>query len=254
MTGEPEEVLTGGNMDPVVRIGDTVRRTTGPWTPAVHALLDACASAGIPEVPRVLGTDGRGREVLSFIPGDTMSELPPEQVWSRDLLVAAAQVLRRIHDATEGLVGNATVWRQPDHPPREVICHNDFAPYNLIVRDGSLVGVIDVDMASPGSRLWDVAYLAYRLAPFADDAHGFEAAAHGQPEERVALLVRAYGADWSLAEVARMVVRRLEELATFTDGRAARTGRGDLSSHAAMYRRDAHRLRRLPQTARRTRP
>ena len=26
-------------MTPVVRVGDTVRRTAGPWTPAVHGLL-----------------------------------------------------------------------------------------------------------------------------------------------------------------------------------------------------------------------
>jgi hypothetical protein len=32
--------LGGGNMSSgVVRVGDTVRRPAGPWTPAVHALL-----------------------------------------------------------------------------------------------------------------------------------------------------------------------------------------------------------------------
>ena len=32
--------LGGGNVSGgVVRIGDTVRRPAGPWTPAVHALL-----------------------------------------------------------------------------------------------------------------------------------------------------------------------------------------------------------------------
>jgi hypothetical protein len=39
MTDEPEVPLTGGDMTAVVRVGDTVRRTAGPWTPAVHALL-----------------------------------------------------------------------------------------------------------------------------------------------------------------------------------------------------------------------
>jgi thiamine kinase-like enzyme len=37
---ERERVLTGGLATPeVVRVGDTVRRTAGRWTPAVHALL-----------------------------------------------------------------------------------------------------------------------------------------------------------------------------------------------------------------------
>lgn len=35
--------LAGGNMQPVVRVGDTVRRVAGEWTPAVHALLAAPA-------------------------------------------------------------------------------------------------------------------------------------------------------------------------------------------------------------------
>ena len=34
-----EQPLTGGNVAAgVVRVGDTVRRPSGPWTPAVHTL------------------------------------------------------------------------------------------------------------------------------------------------------------------------------------------------------------------------
>ena len=34
-----EKVLTGGSMTAVVRVGNTVRRTAGPWTPTIHMLL-----------------------------------------------------------------------------------------------------------------------------------------------------------------------------------------------------------------------
>jgi hypothetical protein len=34
-----EERLEGGYADGAVRVGSTVRRPAGPWTPAVHALL-----------------------------------------------------------------------------------------------------------------------------------------------------------------------------------------------------------------------
>jgi len=124
-----------------------------------------------------------------------------------------------------------------------VICHNDVAPYNLIVRDSRLVGVIDADMASPGSRLWDVAYLAHRLAPFAEDASDFDPTVHGSPSVRVALLVEAYGGSWSQEEVVGMIVARLEELVVFTERRAAETGRREFLDHVAMYRRDVGRLR-----------
>lgn len=64
-----EEPLTGGNLnDQIVRVGDTVRRTPGPWTPPVHTLLEHLVSVGYP-APRPMGFDDRGREVLSYEPG-----------------------------------------------------------------------------------------------------------------------------------------------------------------------------------------
>ena len=134
-------------------------------------------------------------------------------------------------------------WRQPAREPAEVICHNDFAPYNLIVDGDRLVGVIDFDMASPGSRLWDIAYLAYRLAPYAEDAEGFDADRHGTRAERLADLISAYGMGYTPDDVRQTAARRLDALAEFTKDRADETGRSDLAGHAAMYRRDARRLR-----------
>jgi hypothetical protein len=62
--------LAGGNMSGgVVRVGDTVRRPAGPWTPAVHALLTHLHAAGFRGAP--LMTDAYGlteRERLDIIP------------------------------------------------------------------------------------------------------------------------------------------------------------------------------------------
>jgi len=61
-----EEPLPGGNTTRgVVRIGDTVRRPAGPWTPAVHALLDHLQAVGFRGAPRAHGLDDKGREVLA---------------------------------------------------------------------------------------------------------------------------------------------------------------------------------------------
>lgn len=235
--------LAGGNMDPVVRIGDTVRRTTGPWTESVHGLLDAYAEAGLDETPRALGIDARGREILTFLPGEPLSESAPEVLWAPSTLTAAARLLRRLHDASTTLLAEPGIWRTEEHPPAEVICHNDFAPYNLIAADGLLVGVIDFDMASPGSRLWDLAYLAYRIVPLAEDARGFDDIRFGAREKRLRTLVDSYGLGISTDAVVEAAARRLDALAAFTGQRAEKTGRSDLRAHAAMYRRDAGRLR-----------
>ncbi|WOF23769.1 phosphotransferase [Microbacterium betulae] len=235
--------LVGGNMDPVVRIGDTVRRTKGPWTESVHSLLGTYAEAGLTETPRALGIDARGREILTFLPGEPLSESAPEVLWAPSTLTAAAGLLRRLHDASAPLVGEPGIWRMEDHPPTEVICHNDFAPYNLIASDGRLVGVIDFDMASPGSRLWDLAYLAYRIVPLAEDARGFDDVRFGARDDRLRTLVDSYGLDASPDAVVDAAGRRLDALAAFTERRAEVTGRSDFVEHAAMYRRDAERLR-----------
>ncbi|GAA3645266.1 aminoglycoside phosphotransferase family protein [Microbacterium marinilacus] len=243
MPSADEEMLSGGNTAPVVRVGDTVRRATGRWTPAVHRLLRLCEDADVPGVPRVRGVDGRHREILSFVPGAVLAEADPNVLWSREVLRAAARLLRRIHDAATPLAAAGLTWRLPPRELAEVVCHNDFAPYNLLVQDGELSGAIDFDFAAPGPRLWDVSYLAYRMAPFAEDAQGFDAARFGSADERAGELVAAYGMRWSADEVRAMAAERLQELASYTEGRAAVTGREDFVAHAAMYRRDAARLR-----------
>jgi hypothetical protein len=42
------------------RLGDEVHSATGPWTPAVRALLRYLESAGFEAAPRVLGLDEDG--------------------------------------------------------------------------------------------------------------------------------------------------------------------------------------------------
>ncbi|MDY0909828.1 phosphotransferase [Microbacterium sp. CFBP9034] len=236
-----EEALSGGNMDPVVRSGDTVRRVAGPWTEAVHALLDVLQASGVAGAPRALGLDERGREVLTYLPGDVLADAPPDVQWSENALHDAGRLLRRIHDASVELVGAGDLaWRSPRREPAEVICHNDFANYNLIVRDGVLVGVIDFDFAGPGSRVWDLAYLAYRLVPFAEDAADAVALDRGH---RLQALIDAYGVAYAPQDVLAVAADRLDDLAEFTRGRAADTGRRDFLDHADMYDRNAAHLR-----------
>ena len=54
---DAEARLQGGNLTGVVRIGETVRRAPGPWTPAVHALLRHLEYVGFTGSPRALGMD-----------------------------------------------------------------------------------------------------------------------------------------------------------------------------------------------------
>lgn len=278
----PEEVLTGGNSTTVVRSGDTVRRSAGPWTPTVQALLAYLRATGVTEVPEPLGVDDQGREVLSYLPGDVANYPLPDWLWDESVLRDAGALLRRVHDASIGFLAATAVpggavsggtaaggsvvdgaaavpvptaaptWQLPAHEPVEVVCHNDVAPYNLVFRAGTLVGLIDFDTASPGPRIRDLAYLGYRLAPFVADAageDGSDVVGRLDPLARLDALVAAYGLLFSRRELLTAMVVRLEEIADFTDGRAEETGRSDFLDHAAMYRADARRVAALAEDA-----
>lgn len=172
MTNEHEEVLSGGNISEVIRIGDTVRRALRPWSPAVHGLLRHLEESGFDGAPRFRGIDNQHREILTFITGEVGAYPLPRYMWSDEALVATAELLRRYHDATVGYVAPPEApWQlvYPDATRHEVICHNDVAPYNTVFVDERPHALIDFDTAGPGPRLWDLAYAAYRFVPLTDD-------------------------------------------------------------------------------------
>ncbi len=163
-----ETPLTGGNLSTVVRVGDTVRRSLHPWSTAVHGLLRHLEAQGFDGVPRFLGIDDRGREILTYIPGEVGAYPFPAFMWSDESLASAARLLRRFHDATVDYTapeGAAWQFSYPDPTRHEVICHNDVAPYNMVFVDGRPQTLIDFDTAGPGPRVWDLAYAAYTFVP-----------------------------------------------------------------------------------------
>jgi Ser/Thr protein kinase RdoA (MazF antagonist) len=244
-----EVELTGGNSGAVFKVNETVRRTTGAWTPAVHLLLHTLRSAGIHNVPEPLGIDDVGREILTFLPGEVANYPLPDWLWAPSVIEDVGRLLRRIHDASAPVLGTSRAWQLPTHEPAEVVCHNDVAPYNMVFENGRLAGLIDFDTASPGPRVWDIAYLAYRLVPFVSDAGDSAPSAETQLLERLDSLLDAYGHSFPRAAVFATMADRLVELAEYTDRRATDMHRADFVEHAAMYRKDAQRALGLAEVS-----
>lgn len=226
----------------VVIDGDTVHRPAGPWTPRVHQLLTLLHARGVRGIPQPIGMDAEGREVLTLVAGEAGGSPLAGAQRCDVVVVQAAQLLKRLHDATADIAPHWTTgWRLPARAPAEVICHGDYAPYNAAFVDGDLVGVFDFDFAHPGPRRWDVAYAVYRYAPLADPVacEGF-----GTPAEqarRMRLFCDAYGLDdrtglWPmvLARVQGMVDHLEAGLAAGDARRVADVQAG----HLRIYRRD----------------
>ena len=157
-----EVPLSGGNTTGAVLIDGVIHKRASPWTPTVHALLRYLEEVGFPGAPRALGFDSSGREMLSYLPGETIGDRDPwpAWVWADSMLVQVGQWLRRLHDLTADF-----------RPPADerwfiggvmraglIVGHQDAAPFNAVVDGERLVGFYDWDIAGPSSREWDLAF------------------------------------------------------------------------------------------------
>jgi tRNA A-37 threonylcarbamoyl transferase component Bud32 len=149
-----DEIPLGGGWtnDGVVRVGDTVRRPPIFATQLMRDVLVHLEQVGFNAAPRWLGLDEQDRDVLSFVEGDTFSDCRAI-VWSDEQLAASARLLSHYHDAVAGsTLADA----------RDVVCHGDYGPWNLIWRDGLPVCVIDFDTTRPGERIEDIGYALWK--------------------------------------------------------------------------------------------
>jgi len=160
LTDEGER-LPGGNVGGAWRIGETVRRGTGPWTPAVHALLTHLGPR-LAHVPTVLGYDERGREVLSYLPGRVVDV--DIEMLTEAQLCSVVSWTRSFHEAV-GNFAHEGPWRFFDVNAPTLIGHNDIAPYNICFDDEELVGVFDWDLAGPSTPLMELAFIAWNCVP-----------------------------------------------------------------------------------------
>jgi hypothetical protein len=197
---EEEVVLSGGTLNAVARVGDTVRRPAGSWTPAVHELLRHIRRRGFTLAPEPLGMDVSGREILSFIPGETVgwSTPWPAVIRSEGLLVQVGEAVARYHRAVADFRPAGEVpWQLGTAALRdgEIVCHHDLAPYNAVLDGHRLAGIIDWDLAGPGTARSDLAFVAWQWVPL----HGpvvTRMLGWDEPPERarrLRLLLDAYG-------------------------------------------------------------
>ena len=197
-----EQELPGGNASgSVVRVGDTVRKPWTAATPSVHAFMAHVRRCGV-DVPSALGRDDRSRQILEYVPGRLAIDAPP---LGDDGLRRVGAIVRAIHDASESFCAAPDAqWETAiPGPADDLVCHNDLAPWNLVIGDRWVF--IDWDAAAPSTRLWDLAYAAQAFTLSDVEA----------PVERSAAGLRAfvdgYGADAGLREELPSAMQRRAE-------------------------------------------
>lgn len=246
---EYEEILTGGNVSNVYRLGDTVRRELKPDSIKIHKLLKHLENKGFSYAPKFLGIDEKGREILSFIEGEAGNYPLKEYMWSSGVLKEIAKMLRLYHDSVSDF--SLEGWQSIDNTPQpfEVLCHNDFAIYNIIFNHKRPVGVIDFDVAGPGPRLWDIAYTLYTCVPLSSVYHSktgeavyYNSLQHADRiKQKIKLFFESYGEELD-ESCLDMVLLRLEGLCKTIERKAKE---GDIAfqkmldeGHSEHYQND----------------
>jgi len=204
------EILSGGNMNQVVKIGDTVHRKV-KGDSMLHSYLLYLEEAGMPGVPRFRGMDEQGREILTFLHGKTMGPDYPAFhpcLNSDETVRDMGQFMRKLHDISIGFLPKAIEnnWKSPNFPQEkwETICHNDTAIWNFVFANDHLTGLFDFDSACPGTRIWDLATSLYSVIPLT--AHvpvpelltsvSYEPSQHAaERKRRIKIFFDAYGMD-----------------------------------------------------------
>jgi Ser/Thr protein kinase RdoA (MazF antagonist) len=189
--------LAGGtaNRGRVIKVGDTVRRPAGTYTPAVHALLTHIARSGFDHAPNVVGLDG-DTEVLTYLDGDAAIDPMPDWALSTGALLSVGALLRAFHDSAASFDANGWTWQRqiPLRWQGRLVTHNDTHPANVIFRDGRATGLIDFDLSASGSPAWELAVAACFWAPLRSDADIADDR-RGHTLTRFRNLLDGYGAD-----------------------------------------------------------
>ena len=214
-----KEELIGGRIGKIYRVKETVVRPSNKWTKDIHCFLQFLHEEGADFVPKPYGINENKEEILSFLPGDVFNYPLPEKLLSDAMIISASKLLFKFHTYSERYVSrltNCELWMLPASYPIEVMCHGDFAPYNVTIVNNEATGIIDFDTLHPGPKMWDITYAIYRWAPFKNPNN---TNSHDKLKEQIRkakLFLDTYGVDTeSKSSFVRILMKRLKSLIDF---------------------------------------
>lgn len=245
-----KKTLAGGRVDKIFKQADTVVRPANQWTKDVHEFLRYMKSQGSQIVPTPIKlTDSE--EIVSYMEGEVYNEPLPSVFFTEELLISAAKLLRDFHTVGADYISRLTgeeSWMLSSNERVEVMCHGDFAPYNVTVTAGSANGLFDFDTLHPGSRMEDIAYAVYRWVPFYPEQQMSEEVML----DRLRLFIDTYSlTDSERKQLPEAMITRLEQLTDFMRSEAEKGNldfkRNIKDGHLDKYLSDIDYIRKMKE-------
>jgi aminoglycoside phosphotransferase (APT) family kinase protein len=217
-----ESTLSGGRAQ-IKRLGQYVVRPSNEFSQQIYQFLTLLRKQGFTKAPIFYGLDGQGNEVLEFLRGDVHNYPLPKKIQSDSILISVANLLNEFHKASAKCLESMPKFSAmlQNRQPAQVICHGDVAPYNMVINDNQVTGLIDFDTAFIGPKLWDIAYAAYRFCPLNHQGHDDNFNNKEEQIRRLYLFLETYGLDKSdVVELLSVLIIRLCVLVDFMQQQA----------------------------------
>ena len=245
----------------IIKKGSHIYRPLNVWSKNVHEFLAYLHKNGFKQCPQFVKVENN-KEVLMFVEGNVFNYPLKGDIASTEALISATKLLKAFHKVSASYLETLKIneagtlklnnqnqtWMLQSQQPYEVICHGDFAPYNLALNGKQVVGVFDFDTIHPAPKLWDVAYAIYCFAPFKtnqDDKLG----ELSDQIARAKIFCDAYELDeMSREKLVPMMIKRLTALVEFMTQAAANNDvqfQDNLNDgHHLAYRNDIRNLQK----------
>lgn len=201
---------SGESKQKVVRVGDTVRKEPAENCDFIRKVMIELTNNDFHYSPRYLGMDDKGREIMTYIDGEQMNHTEI----SFDLIKQTLVVLRKFHDifSKSELSGG-----------EETLLHSDFSPWNLIVKDKKLVGVLDFDDVRPGKRIYDVANVCWTFLDIGSNDSNFT---EEEVYKYLPILIDAYG-DIETSDFVDALLSEQNKVLRYRENRVQEVKEGD---------------------------
>jgi thiamine kinase-like enzyme len=135
----------------------------------------------------------------------------PRWVWADNVLIEAVNALASYHAAIADF-RPATVESSLGTAPLQdgqIVCHNDFAPYNSVFRQERLTKIIDWDVVVPAAPSWDLAFFAWHWIPLHPPSAELAWRTPSDCQRRLRVIVETYGLD-DVSDFVDQIVERVE--------------------------------------------